>query len=112
MTNTTFLEQVQNNLAESDNQTGKTMDRVHPNSRANRIAELEVNKSYSESVRVDVDKVGKDEINNIKADMRNVINKAANNAAKRSGNEFTVEAGEFFTRSYDLLICVVVTRVK
>jgi hypothetical protein len=89
------------------------MDRVHPNSRPNLIAALEVDQSYTESVRVSLDNTAKDDWLRAKTNLRNTLNKAASNAEKRlPGSEFTIEAGEFFTRSHDLMICVVVTRLK
>lgn len=92
----------------------ETMERNYPNSRANQIAALEVGQSYSESVRIDCSGIGdhKDRLITVKTNLRSTVNKAANNATKRSGNEYVIEGGEFFTRSYDLIVTVVATRVK
>ncbi len=94
--------------------TIETMERNFPNSRANQIAALEIGQSYSESVRLDMSKPidHQAQLTTIKTNLRSTVNKAANNAAKRSGNEYVIEGGEFFTRSYDLVITVVATRIS
>lgn len=91
------------------NGSSETMERVHINSRANRIAELKAGESYSESFRCDFDILGKESTKQIKENLRNTLNKAMNNAAKRSGKKYTLESGEFFTRTYDIMITAVVT---
>lgn len=92
-----------------DNGSSETMERVHINSRANRIAELKEGESFSESVRCDFNKTDKESTQRVKENLRNTLNKAMNNAAKRSGKKYTLESGEFFTRTYDIMITAVVT---
>ena len=102
-----------NKAANTEDQPGvEQMDRNFPDSRANKIATLEVGESYSTSIRLDISNYDKDGISDQKTKLRNTINKAASNAEKRSGRSFVIEAGEFFTRSYYLIITVVVTRLE
>lgn len=103
-----------NKTASSTNEASiETMERNFPNSRANQIAALEVGQSYSESVRLDLSIRGdhKSQMTTLKTNLRSTVNKAANNAEKRSGNKYVIEGGEFFTRSNDLMLTVVATRV-
>lgn len=89
----------------------ETMERLHINSRATRIAELKMGESYTESVRCDFDNMGKEQTKQAKENLRNTLNKAMSNATKRSGKTYTLESGEFFTRTYDIMVCAVVTRI-
>jgi hypothetical protein len=110
-----MTQDITNKTAAANNETSiETMERNFPNSRANQIAALEIGQSYSESVRLDCSQPGdhKERLTTTKTNLRSTVNKAANNAAKRSGHEYVIEGGEFFTRSYDLMITVVATRVS
>ncbi len=93
----------------SDSNTERTVERVHTNSRATRISDLKIGESFSESVRCDFDKISKQDALKIKDNLRNTLNKAMSNAAKRSGSKYTLESGEFFTRTHDLIVTAVVT---
>jgi hypothetical protein len=110
-----MTQDITNKTAETNNETSiETMERNFPNSRANQIAALELGQSYSESVRLDLSIRGdhKSQMTTLKTNLRSTVNKAANNAEKRSGKKYVIEGGEFFTRSNDLMITVVATRVS
>lgn len=87
------------------------LQRHHPNSRANVVAELAVGQSYSESRRLVFDETKKLDVEEARADLKNILTKVASLAATRSGHKYTTESGEFFTRSGDIIVSVVVTRI-
>lgn len=87
--------------------------RIHPHSRVNRIAELEVGATEAMAVRISSDKVGvKTVVANKVIDVRSTLSKSANVAEKRSGHNYTTEIMQAFTASGDIMVIGVVTRVK
>lgn len=89
----------------------KVIERFHPHSRANRIANLVVGACISEATRLDFDSATREDRDNAIADLKSNMSKAASQAAQRSGHKFTTEVGEFITRSGDLILTAVVTRL-
>ena len=87
------------------------VQRVHPNSRPNRMAELEKGESVSEARRISIDHATKDSMEEAYTSLKSVMSKAANFATKRSGYQFITEMGDFRTRSGDLIVVAVVTRI-
>lgn len=76
------------------------------------IEDLAVGESYSRAVRRDADQLMKDEIPQIIESLRNSIQPTVYRVGMDRGRIFTIESGEFRTRSRDIIICVVVTRTK
>lgn len=89
----------------------QTPQRIHPDSRPNRLAALEIGESISEARRIDLDTSPKDTIEAETEKLKSVMSKAANFATKRSGYKFITEVGDFRTRSGDLMVVAVVTRL-
>lgn len=88
------------------------MQRFHQQGRANRMAALVLGESLSESRRYPMDKHTKGNMDEAVVELRRVMSKAADLAAKRSGNKYTTETGEFVTRSGHVVVTAVVTRVE
>jgi hypothetical protein len=86
------------------------MQRLHPESMANRIAALDIGDSVSAVRRLDFDGTTKDEIETVKLNLKSTLSKAAVRAAGRSGNTYRTEAIETLTTSGDVLVVAVVTR--
>lgn len=85
--------------------------RMHPTSRVNRIVALECGASLSEAVRIDPDHADKDTIKSKALLLKSAMSKAADTATRRSGFKFITEVGEFRTRSEDIMLVAVVTRL-
>lgn len=88
------------------------MQRFHPDSRANRVAGMEVGVSISEAVRIDLGEADRDHISMEAERLKSTMSKAATLARMRSGREFVTESGEFMTRSGHLVLVTVVTRTE
>lgn len=76
------------------------------------IADLAVNQSISFAERLEGDAATKEAINAARKRMSNVVSAPVQRVRKRTGQEYHVERGEFFTRRLDLLVVIVVTRVS
>lgn len=81
-------------------------------SRANRIAVLDIGECVSESIRFDFDQTAKADINNAITVLKGLMSKESSRATARTGNKYTTEVGSFTTRSYDIIVTAVVTRVE
>lgn len=86
------------------------MQRFHPESRANRIADLGIGESLAEAKRLDFDNTTKAEVDEVIQNLKSTMSKVAVRAAQRSGHTFTTEIGQFITRSGDIIVTAVVTR--
>jgi len=84
--------------------------KVQTDSLANRITRLELGRTVAESVRLDFDKTTRDAFRETVKALRSTMSKAAERARGRSGNEYSIETGDFLTRSGDLMIVATVTR--
>ncbi len=87
------------------------MQRFHATSRPNKIAALEIGDSDAMAVRIDFDTQTKEAIDNAVNLLKSNMGKAADTAAKRSGNKYITEIGKFFTRSGDIVVVSTVTRM-
>lgn len=92
---------------------GVPAQRNYPESRVNRIAELEVGQSESAAIRLTFGKgLDKDMVAAMSDSLRNSLAKAADVAAKRSGHLYTTETGEFFVAKGDIIVTAVATRTR
>jgi hypothetical protein len=76
------------------------------------IASLGEGESFSRCERLDYDRLTKESLIKAIATLRNSTQAAMRRAASDTGNIFTIETGDFWTRSRDLILAVVVTRVE
>lgn len=76
------------------------------------IEELAVGESFARAHRFDADNVLKDQIQEALRGMRLATQPTVYRVALRTGNKYTIEAGEFRTLSRDIIICLVVTRMN
>lgn len=76
------------------------------------IASLNAGESFSRCERLDYERLTKDGLIKAIATLRNTTQAAMRRAANDTGNIFTIETGDFWTRSRDLILAVVVTRVE
>lgn len=90
----------------------KEMQRVHPESRANRLVALDIGESISDAMRMSFDHTRKETIEATIVNLRGIMGKAVSRAVERSGYKFTIETGTIFTRSTDILVVVVATRTE
>lgn len=89
------------------------MQRVHANSLANRIAELDIGESLSQAQRLDTDtEVTRETITIHKNRLKSILSSHSSRASARSGNRYTNEVGHFFTQSNDVIVVAVVTRLS
>lgn len=77
-----------------------------------RIAALAIGESESSSVRIQFDVTSKDELFTLSNNLKSTMSKAADRASKRCDSRFVTEIGQFFTRSGDIIVTAVVTRVE
>lgn len=87
-------------------------DDIDAPSLVQQIAALEVGKSFSQARRIDGDEATKDAITDARERMRNTLAAAVRRARERTGAAYTVEGGEIFTRSLDVICAIVVTRTE
>lgn len=76
------------------------------------IARLDVDNSYSRSVRLDFDVSTKDSMLQVAENTRRSVGAAVTRAATQTGNTYTTEVGEWRTHSRDMVITVMVTRTQ
>lgn len=88
------------------------LQRIHPDSRPNQIARLDVGESLSHAVRMDFSATDREEIESKRSTLKSTMSKAAVAAAARSGGKFITEIGDFRTRSGDIIAVAVVTRLN
>lgn len=74
------------------------------------IEELAVGESFARAARFDGDEVTKDTLSRASRMMRLATQPTVNRVARRTGQEFTIECGEFRTQSRDIMVVLVVTR--
>jgi hypothetical protein len=79
---------------------------------AQQIADLDIGKSVSMAERHDGDAATKDVITDTRVRMRNLVAAAVKRAKDRTGATYTVESGEISTRTLDLLVVLVITRLS
>lgn len=89
----------------------KAMQRVHPDSRSNKIANLEVGESYAEAHRINPEDVAMEVIEVRTTNLRSTMGKAAARANERTGNSYTTELGGYVTNGKAYIVCATVTRV-
>ena len=89
------------------------MDRLiqpHGSMRA-KIAALKTGESFSRAERIDFDSATKETLADTMQAMRNAVTPSANRASNETGNQYVVETGKWITRSGDVMLAVVVTRL-
>lgn len=77
-----------------------------------RLMALEVGETASQAHRFDTNEVKKDDLVEATANMRNSIAASVKRASAKTGYKYTVENGDFRTRSYDIILVVAVTRTE
>lgn len=82
-----------------------------PSMRA-QIGALEIGESFPRVQRFNYDVLTRHDLRVAINSLRNAMISALTRAKIETGNEYTIEQGEMFTRSKDLLLIVVVTRTK
>ncbi len=81
-------------------------------SRPNLLAIIDVGLSLSVAQRLEFDSTTKVDIDLAMTNLKGTMSKAAGLAAARSGNKYITEVGTFNTRSGDIIVTAVVTRVS
>ncbi len=77
-----------------------------------RILALEPGATASDSRRFSLGFTSAEEMSKAVEDMRNKANPAVKIAKETGGGEYTVESGDFRTKSFDIITTVAVTRIK
>jgi hypothetical protein len=81
-------------------------------SRPEQIAALEIGESYSISRRFGFDKAKTGDLSDGMQAMRDTMQAAAARAKFKTGAEYVIEGGHFWTRGLDVMATVVVTRMR
>lgn len=76
-----------------------------------RIAALEIGESIAEARRLDEDTATRAKIATVAENLRNTVTTASQRAKATTGHIYTVEVGDYRTRTYDLIVVVTVTRL-
>ena len=76
-----------------------------------KIAALKSGESFARAERIDFDSATRETLAETMQAMRNVVNPSANRASSETGNQYVVETGKWITRSGDVMLTVVVTRL-
>lgn len=76
------------------------------------VGALEVGESFPRVQRFNYDVLTRHDLRAAISSLRNAMLSALTRAKEDTGNEYTIEQGEMFTRSKDLLLLVVITRTK
>ncbi len=76
------------------------------------IQALNVGESFSRATRFNGDRINKDMLNAAERGLRLATQPTVHRVARSTGHKYTIECGEFMTRSRDLIVCLVVTRVQ
>jgi len=74
------------------------------------IENLAVGESFARAARFDGNAVGKDALAEVSRALRMAVQPTVHRVSKRTGQEYTIEAGEFRTASRDIITAIVVTR--
>lgn len=74
------------------------------------VAALAVGECYSQSERLDFDSLTRNDLSVVAAAIRNALAPSVRRAADETGNEYTIEMGEWRTRSRDMVLTFIVTR--
>jgi hypothetical protein len=82
-----------------------------PDSIRSQLSRLAIGESYSRAVRLDFDTTTRDGVTDALNAMRNALKSSIHNTAEETGFEFLMEYGEWLTRSRDIVLNVIVTRV-
>jgi hypothetical protein len=77
-----------------------------------RLMSLGVGETAAQAHRYDGNEVTKEDLILATAAMRNSIAASVKRASAKTGHKYTVENGDFRTRSYDVVIVVAVTRTE
>lgn len=77
-----------------------------------RLMALGVGETAAQAHRFDGDEATKETLIEVTAAMRNSIAASVKRASAKTGHKYTVENGEFRTRSYDVMVVVAVTRTE
>lgn len=85
---------------------------IRPTSLVGQIAGLEPGDSMCRSRRFDGDTSRKNDIRDWLRNTRNTLATALGRARNETGGDFAMESGDFRTSSFDVIACVVVTRLK
>ena len=83
----------------------------NPSMRA-QIDSLAVGESYSRASRLDGDTATKLQIGAVLRGFRQTMRPTAFRITQRTGKVFTIETGDFRTESRDMILCIVVTRLR
>lgn len=75
------------------------------------LARLNVGESYSRSERLDFDNTTRADLDAVLLTQRNAIQTHIARAKAETLNDYVVESGEWRTRSRDIVITLIVTRV-
>ncbi|QJI53025.1 hypothetical protein XccvBFoX4_gp71c [Xanthomonas phage FoX4] len=89
----------------------QTIANINTGSLPNRIAALDVGQSISDTLRLDMDQTGRQQINDHLARMQRIIGSAMHRAKTRTGHEYITERANTFTTGGDVLLFAVVTRI-
>lgn len=75
------------------------------------IEALEIGESYSRAVRLHGDKANRERMRTNSDYLRNSLQSTAFKITKRRSYTYVIEGGDFRTRSLDVIVTVVITRV-
>ena len=76
-----------------------------------KIAALKSGESFSCAERIDFDTATRETLAETMQAMRNAVTPSVNRASNETGNQYVVETGKWITRSGDVMLAVVVTRL-
>lgn len=85
------------------------MDQIR-NTFGSRISALEVGETACDCKRLSLGFFDKDDLSSALERLRNNANPSVKYAKDTRGGEYTVETGDFLTRSKDLMVVIAVTR--
>lgn len=83
-----------------------------PESLPTRLAEMPIGECYTQSKRLSLDGLSRDQISTDAEKMASSLRAAARRASARDGAEYIVETGNFIARNNSVVVCAVVTRTK
>lgn len=77
-----------------------------------RIAALEIGETASETRRLALGFTNAEEMRETHEKLRNLANTSVHDSKGKTGGQYTVESGDFRTKSYDIIAVVAVTRTR
>lgn len=75
------------------------------------IERLAIDESFSRSLRLDLDKLTRGQLQDVTDNLRSSMQSPTRRAHLATGNEYRIESGEWRTRNRDTVVTVIVTRL-